>query len=72
MIRSAQKTFAEAFAKDEYGATAIDYGLFAALVGAVIVVSVGTLGKQTGNTFDGVATALGDANSAAKFATSTE
>lgn len=35
------------FAKDEDGATAIEYGLFAALVGAVIVGTVATLGTQT-------------------------
>ena len=35
------------FVKDEDGATAIEYGLFAALVGAVIVGTVATLGKQT-------------------------
>ena len=35
------------FGKDESGATAIEYGLFAALIGAVIVGTVVTLGGQT-------------------------
>ena len=45
--RKALNTFARAFAKDEDGATAIEYGLFAALVGAVIVGTVVTLGQNT-------------------------
>lgn len=45
--RTALKAFASAFAKDEDGATAIEYGLFAALVGAVIVGTIATLGGQT-------------------------
>ncbi|MGB7317444.1 MAG: Flp family type IVb pilin, partial [Planktotalea sp.] len=35
------------FSRDENGATAIEYGLFAALIGAVIVGSVVTLGTST-------------------------
>ncbi len=40
------------FVKDEDGATAIEYGLFAALVGAVIVGTIATLGKQTNVGFE--------------------
>ncbi len=46
------------FAKDEEGATAIEYGLFAALVGAVIVATVATLGNQTNSGFTTVSSAL--------------
>ncbi len=58
MTRKAIQLFAKAFAKDEDGATAIEYGLFAALVGAVIVGTVATLGKQTNNGFTKVSTEL--------------
>lgn len=56
--RTALKTFARTFAKDEDGATAIEYGLFAALVGAVIVSTVLTLGKQTNEGFTDMSAAL--------------
>ena len=49
------------FVKDEDGATAIEYGLFAALVGAVIVGTVATLGKQTDAGFTTMSNEL-DAN----------
>ncbi len=58
MTRIALKTIAKAFAKDEDGATAIEYGLFAALVGAVIVASVATLGQSTKGGFDKINTAI--------------
>lgn len=58
MTRTAIKAFARTFAKDEDGATAIEYGLFAALVGAVIVATVATLGKQTNEGFTTMSTAL--------------
>lgn len=45
--RTAIKAFSRTFSKDESGATAIEYGLFAALVGAVIVTSVASLGTNT-------------------------
>lgn len=61
MTRSALKMIAKAFAKDEDGATAIEYGLFAALVGAVIVGTVATLGGQTNSGFVAMSDALSDA-----------
>lgn len=48
----------KAFGRDENGATAIEYGLFAALIGAVIVGTVVTLGGQTNAGFQTVSTAL--------------
>lgn len=48
IARKSIKTIARTFARDEDGATAIEYGLFAALVGAVIVGTVATLGTNTG------------------------
>jgi pilus assembly protein Flp/PilA len=51
------KTLAK-FAKDESGATAIEYGLIAALIGIVIIVSVAQVGLNVKETFDAVATGL--------------
>lgn len=47
-----------AFAANESGATAIEYGLFAALIAAGIVLTVSTLGDQVGVGFTTVSTAL--------------
>ncbi|KIN71539.1 Flp family type IVb pilin [Sulfitobacter guttiformis] len=60
MTRTAIKAFAKTFSKDEDGATAIEYGLFAALVGAVIVGTVATLGGQTNEGFATMSQALTD------------
>lgn len=49
---------AQQFARDEEGATAIEYGLFAALIAAVIVGSVSLLGSNVKTGFDSVNTAL--------------
>jgi pilus assembly protein Flp/PilA len=40
------------FAKDESGATAIEYGLIAALIGLAIVVGAGALGNSINNQFN--------------------
>ncbi len=39
------------FINDEEGATALEYGLLAALIGAVIIVSVTALGQKLDGTF---------------------
>lgn len=46
------------FLKQEDGATAIEYGLFAALISAVIVGAVATLGTTVKENFDDVNTRL--------------
>jgi len=51
-----QKIFA--FAKDESGATAIEYGLIAALVGVGIIVGAGVLGTNLNTLFDNIGTKL--------------
>lgn len=61
LTRKTIKLFAKTFSKDEDGATAIEYGLFAALVGAVIVGTVATLGGQTNAGFASMSGALTDA-----------
>jgi pilus assembly protein Flp/PilA len=48
--------FVTRFLKDESGATAIEYGLIAALVAVVLVTALGTLGKNLSTTFNTVAT----------------
>ena len=47
------KLFAR-FLKNEDGATAIEYGLIAALVGVAIITAVTTLGTKLSSTFDNV------------------
>lgn len=43
------------FAKDESGATAIEYGLIAALIALAIVAGAGALGNSLSNQFNRVA-----------------
>ena len=47
--------------KDETGATAIEYGLIAALVSVVIIVALGLLGSSLSNIFNAVSTELDSA-----------
>lgn len=49
------------FAADESGATAIEYGLIAALVAVVVITALTTLGTNLKTTFTNVATELGKA-----------
>jgi len=49
------------FAKDESGATAIEYGLIAAGISVAIIAVVNTLGGQLKTTFSTVSTQLGTA-----------
>ena len=39
---------------DEQGATAIEYGLIAALIAVAAITAMGSLGNQLGNTFNTV------------------
>lgn len=51
------RTF-KAFLNNEDGATAIEYGLIAALIGVVIITAVSQLGTDLTNTFTAVSNAL--------------
>jgi pilus assembly protein Flp/PilA len=51
------KLFAN-FVKDESGATAIEYGLIAALIALAIVVGATALGNALNKQFNNIATAL--------------
>ena len=53
------KIFAR-FAKDESGATAIEYGLIAALISVGIIVAAGLLGNNLSNLFNGIGNTLGN------------
>ncbi len=48
--------FVTSFMKDESGATAIEYGLIAALIAVVIIAGASTLGKNVGTVFNTIAT----------------
>ena len=47
-----------AFLRDESGATAIEYGLIAALISVVIITAVTLVGTNLSTTFNSVATAI--------------
>ncbi len=46
------------FIKDESGATAIEYGLIAALIAVVIVTALTTIGTNLNTAFTGIGTTL--------------
>lgn len=46
------------FVKDESGATAIEYGLIAALIAVAIIGAVRTLGTSVSDTFSAIASAM--------------
>ena len=43
------------FAKDESGATAIEYGLIAALIAVAIITAITLMGERLGELFTGIA-----------------
>lgn len=54
------KLFAR-FVKDESGATAIEYGLIAALIAVTIIVGAGLVGDNINSRFEQIADAVGNA-----------
>lgn len=46
------------FARNESGATAIEYGLIAALIALAIMVGAGAVGDSLGTKFNDIATAI--------------
>ncbi|MBD3769850.1 MAG: Flp family type IVb pilin [Rhodobacterales bacterium] len=52
------------FLKDESGATAIEYGLIAALIAVAIIGGVSALGTNANATFSKVSTEIANANAA--------
>jgi pilus assembly protein Flp/PilA len=51
--------FIETFLSDESGATAIEYGLIAALIAVVIITAVTALGSTIKDKFNAVVTGMG-------------
>jgi len=49
------KAAVDAFLNDESGASAVEYGLIVALIAAVVVVGVTSIGTKTGDAFTAVA-----------------
>jgi pilus assembly protein Flp/PilA len=54
--------FLRALRRDQTGATAIEYGLIAALIAVAAITAMGTLGDQLSTTFDNTADELEEAN----------
>jgi pilus assembly protein Flp/PilA len=52
------RSFIERFMRDDSGATAIEYGLIAALIAVAIITAVGTVGSNLTSTFSAVASNL--------------
>jgi pilus assembly protein Flp/PilA len=55
--------FVKKFIQDESGATAIEYGLIAALVSIAAIVAMGAMGNELGEMFNTVASELDNAQS---------
>ena len=59
------KTLFNRFIKNESGATAIEYGLIAALISVVIIAALTTIGGQLKTSFTNIGTSLTTANTPA-------
>ncbi len=55
-------TFINKFLKDEQGATAIEYGLIAALIAVAAITAMSSLGDELSTTFSTVSSQMGAAN----------
>lgn len=55
-------TFINKLLRDEQGATAIEYGLIAALIAVAAIVGMQALGDQLGTTFNNVEEKLDNSN----------
>ena len=54
-------SFAKRFLKNESGATAVEYGLIAALIGVVIIAGAGALGNALSGKFSSIGTTVTNA-----------
>ena len=52
------------FVRDESGATAVEYGLIAALIGVVIIAGAGALGSALNSKFSSIGSTVSNAGSA--------
>ena len=55
-LKETNMTFIRKFVKNNKGATAIEYGLIAALIAVAAVAAMGTLGNKIALTFNNAAT----------------
>jgi pilus assembly protein Flp/PilA len=60
------KKFLNKIRKDESGATAIEYGLIAALIAVVLISSLGLLGNNIKASFTNISNSVSGANTAAR------
>jgi pilus assembly protein Flp/PilA len=60
------RNFIKSFAQDESGATAIEYGLIAALMAVIIIAGIGLIGDNLSTKFGEIADAIGGAGGAAE------
>ena len=58
-------TFFRNLLSDNEGATAIEYGLIAALIAVAAITAMGSLGNSLTNTFNTVSTKMSNANTTA-------
>jgi pilus assembly protein Flp/PilA len=58
LFRELLMSILKAFVRDESGATAIEYGLIAALIAVVIITALTTIGTNLATNFTTVATSL--------------
>jgi len=65
------KRFITNFLSDESGATAIEYGLLAALIAVVIIAGASTLGTNINTLFSDIATCVSDPKGACKWKATT-
>jgi pilus assembly protein Flp/PilA len=56
-------SFVQRFLKNESGATAVEYGLIAALIGVVIIAGAGALGNALNAKFQAIGTTVTGAGS---------
>lgn len=56
------KKFLNKIRKDESGATAIEYGLIAALIAVILISSLGLLGNNVSNSFTKISNSVSGAN----------
>ena len=64
--------FIKKFFNNEEGATAIEYGLIAALIAVACIAALTAVGGQLGNTFNGVGNSLSDAQKSEAAAPATD
>jgi pilus assembly protein Flp/PilA len=62
ILARAENGLIVSFIQDELGATAIEYGLIAALISVVIIATITTVGTQLSATFNTISTAISGAN----------